>query len=206
MCVFICSRKKKGERRGKKMYVKKKEISKEKFRKFVSYNAQSQEPHIPVSSSHTVLSQYSSSLQVQAKFPDIHLLSLCVSTEEILASVNTQDQDPDDPHTQDHQCAPCDFVENPRHYSQAQSKVPDIHLLTLCEFMEEFSASFNTQDQAPDDPHVQVLRCVPYDFVENPRHYRQGLARLLTKHDIPHLFLQLVSYDSTQQLSTDSIC
>jgi hypothetical protein len=66
--------------------------------------------------------------------------------------------------------------------------------------MEEFSVSFNTQDQTPDDPHTQVRQCDPYDFVENPRHCSQVIGRLLTKYDIPHPFLQLVSYDRVQEL------
>ena len=31
----------------------------------------------------------------------------------------------------------------------AQAKAPDIHLLSLRAYMEELSASFNAQDQAP---------------------------------------------------------
>jgi len=65
---------------------------------------------------------------------------------------------------------------------------------------EELSASFNSQDQFPDDPHVQDRQCAPCIFVENPRQCSQMLARLLTKHDIPHIFLQLVSQDIVQEL------
>ena len=62
---------------------------------------------------------------------------------------------------------------------------------------EELLVSLNTQDQVPDDTHTQNRQCVPCDFVENPLHYGQVLVRLLTKHDIPYPFLQLVSQDST---------
>ena len=66
--------------------------------------------------------------------------------------------------------------------------------------MEELSAFFNAQDQAPDDLHAQDRQCAPCIFVENSRHCRQVLARLPTKHDIPHLSFQLVSQDSAQEL------
>ena len=69
-----------------------------------------------------------------------------------------------------------------------------------CAYMEELSASFNAQDQAPDDFHAQDRQCAPCIFVENSRHCRQVLPRLPTKHDIPHLSLQLVSQDSAQEL------
>ena len=66
--------------------------------------------------------------------------------------------------------------------------------------MEELSASFNAQDQAPDDFHAQDRQCAPCTFVENSRHSSQVIPRLPTKHDIPHLSLQLVSQDSAQEL------
>jgi hypothetical protein len=61
------------------------------------------------------------SLNAQAQAPDdpsqilvsdFHLLSLSVYMEERSTSFNTQDQDPDDLHAQDHQGVPCIFVEN----------------------------------------------------------------------------------------------
>ena len=70
----------------------------------------------------------------------------------------------------------------------AQAKAPDIHLLSLHASMEELSTSF------------QIHPCAPCIFVEKSRHCRQVLARLPTKHDIPHLSLQLVSQDSAQEL------
>ena len=73
---------------------------------------QSQTPNIPGISLHTAISRYLVSLQDQSKDPDIPILSLRVSSEEllgVLASFNTQDQDPDDPFVQDFQCAPRDF-------------------------------------------------------------------------------------------------
>jgi hypothetical protein len=75
-----------------------------------------------------------------------------------------------------------------------------ILLMSLRTYMEELSASFNTQDQAPDDPYAQDRRCAQCIFVDIPRKGSQVLARLLTKQDIFHLFLQLVSQDSAQEL------
>ena len=64
--------------------------------------------------------------------------------------------------------------------------------------MEEIS--FNAQDQAPDDDYTQDRQCVPLTFVDNPLKGRQVFARLLTKQETLHLFLQLVSQDSAQEL------
>ncbi len=63
--------------------------------------------------------------------------------------------------------------------------------------MEELSASFNTQDQAPDDSYVQDRRCSPFHIPCKGSHV---LTRLLTKQDILHIFLELVSQDSAQEL------
>jgi hypothetical protein len=74
----------------------------------------------------------------------------------------------------------------------------DIHLLSLLAYMEELSASFNTQDLAPDDFSSQdrfFTPCILY--IHKDSHV---LARLLTKQDILHFFLQLVSQDSAQEL------
>ena len=72
----------------------------------VSFNTQSQAPHIPGFSSRASFSYYTTSLQAQAKAPDIQFLSLRASTEELLASFNSQGQAPDDPSTQDCCCVP----------------------------------------------------------------------------------------------------
>jgi hypothetical protein len=61
----------------------------------VSFNVQSQEPDIPGASSRALLLRHTSSLQDQSKAPDI--LSLRAYTEEFLASLNAQVQDPDHP-------------------------------------------------------------------------------------------------------------
>ena len=72
--------------------------------------------------------------------------------------------------------------------------------------MEELSASFNAQDQAPDDSqatddsHVQDRQCASRIFDDYLRKGSQVLARFLTKQDIPHLFFQLGSQDCTQEL------
>jgi hypothetical protein len=71
---------------------------------------------------------------------------------------------------------------------------------------EELSASFNAQDQAPDDSqatddsHVQDRQCASRIFDDYLRKGSQVLARFLTKQDIPHLFFQLGSQDCTQEL------
>jgi hypothetical protein len=71
--------------------------------------------------------------------------------------------------------------------------------------MEELSASFNTQDQSPDDPYSQDHRCVPCIFVDIPHKGSQVLVKLLTKPDILHRFLQLLSQDSGQELFRQTI-
>ena len=81
---------------------------------------------------------------------------------------------------------------------QAQALAPDIHLLSLRAYMEELSASFNAQDLAPDDSSSQDRFCTPCIlYIRKGNHV---LARLLTKQDILHFFLQLVSQDSAQEL------
>jgi hypothetical protein len=108
----------------------------------VSFNAQSQVPDIPGASSRIPSLRHTASLQAQSKAPDIY--SLRASTEELLASLNSQAQAPDDP---------------------SQILASDFHLLSLRAYMEEFSASFNAQDQAPDDLHDQDRQCAPCIFV-----------------------------------------
>ena len=77
------------------------------------------------------------SFNAQAKAPDIHFLSLRASMEELSASFNAQDQAPDDSHAQDHPCAPCIFVENPRHCGQVLARlhtkqdIPHLSLLIV---------------------------------------------------------------------------
>jgi hypothetical protein len=66
--------------------------------------------------------------------------------------------------------------------------------------MEEFSVSFNTQDQTPDDSYTKDHRGVPCIFFDIPHKGRQVPVMLLTKQDILHFFLQLVSQDSAQEL------
>ena len=66
--------------------------------------------------------------------------------------------------------------------------------------MEELSASFNTQDQAPDDLHVQDRQCDPYIFDDYSRFCRQETTRLPTTQDSFSLSLQQVSQDRVQEL------
>jgi hypothetical protein len=81
---------------------------------------------------------------------------------------------------------------------QAQALAPDIHLLSLCAYMEELSASFNAQDLTPDNFSAQDRFCTPCIlYIRKDSHV---LARLLTKQDILHFFLRLVSQDSAQEL------
>jgi hypothetical protein len=110
------------------------------------------------------------------------------------ASFNAQSQAPDIPGVMLH-------AVSSRYAAsvQAQSLASDILLVSLRAYMEELSASFNAHDQAPDDPYAQDRRCAPCIFVDIPRKGSQVLARLLTKQDILHLFLQLVSQDSAQE-------
>ena len=71
--------------------------------------------------------------------------------------------------------------------------------------MEDLSASFNTQDQALDDPqapndsHVQDRQCTSRIFDDYLHKVSQVLARSLTKQDILHFFLQTLQ-DCTQEL------
>jgi hypothetical protein len=81
----------------------------------------------------------------------------------------------------------------------SQTLASDFHLLSLRAYMEELSAFFNAQDQAPDDLHVQDRQCAPCIF-ENFHHCRPEPARLPTKKDVSHLSLQQVSQDSAQEL------
>jgi hypothetical protein len=70
--------------------------------------------------------------------------------------------------------------------------------------MEELSTSFNAQDQAPDDSYVQDRRSAPC-ICHIPCKGSHVNTRLLTKQDILHLFLQLGSQDSTQELFRHTI-
>ncbi len=70
--------------------------------------------------------------------------------------------------------------------------------------MEELSASFNAQDQAPD-LHAQYRQCAPCFFVENSHPCRPELLRLHTKQDVSHLSLQQVSQVSVQELFNHSM-
>jgi hypothetical protein len=47
----------------------------------------------------------------------------------------------------------------------SRTLVSDFHLVSLRTYMEELSASFNAQDQAPDDLHTQDQQCDPCIFV-----------------------------------------
>jgi hypothetical protein len=98
--------------------------------KGASLNAQSQAPDIPGVSSRADFLRHTLSLQAQSKAPDI--FSLSAYSEQLLGSLNAQDQAPDDPlslrayiemlwvsfHAQDRQCDPYIFVENFRHCRQ----------------------------------------------------------------------------------------
>jgi hypothetical protein len=116
------------------------------------------------------------------------------------SSFNAQSQAPDIPGVTLHAASSRYAVS-----LQAQSLASGIRLVSLRAYMEELSASFNAHDQAPDDPYAQDRRCAPCIFVDIPRKGSQVLARLLTKQDILHLFLQLVSQDSAQELFRHTI-
>ena len=78
-------------------------------------------------------------------------------------------------------------------------------MVSLRAYMEELSASFNTQNQGPDDSYSQDRRCAPCILVDIPHEGRQVLAKLHTKQDISHFFLQLGSQDSAQELFRHTI-
>ncbi len=80
-----------------------------------------------------------------------------------------------------------------------QDQAPD-DSVSLRAYMEEFSACFNTQDQVPDDFYTQDLCCDPNIFDEHSHKDSKFLGRLLTKQDISHFFLQLLSQDSAHEL------
>jgi hypothetical protein len=143
----------------------------------VSFNAQSQTPDIPGDSSRALLFRHTASLQAQPKSPDI--LSLRAYTEELLSSLNAQDQAPDDP---------------------SKTLVLNSHWLSLRAYMEELSASFNAQHQASDDLHTQDRQCPPCIFVDCLHHGRPDLLRFTTQQNVSHLCLQLVSPDSAREL------
>ncbi len=65
--------------------------------------------------------------------------------------------------------------------------------------MEMLLASFNAQEQAPDDIIAQDRQWAPCLFVANSRQCGLVLARLSTKEDNSHLSLHLVSQDSAQE-------
>ena len=75
--------------------------------------------------------------------------------------------------------------------------------------MKHFSeeTSFNSQDQSPDDSYDQDRRGAPRMFFDSSRKVSQVFARLHTKQTISvsHLFLQLVSQDSVQELFRHTI-
>jgi len=62
-----------------------------------------------------------------------------------LVSLNAQAQSPDDP---------------------SQTLASDFHLLSFRAYMEELSASFNAQDQAPDDFHTGYVTIATYTIQE----------------------------------------
>ncbi len=98
----------------------------------VSFNAQSQAPDIPGASSRVDFLRDTAYLQDQSKDPDIY--TLCASTEELLTSLNAQDQVPDD-------------------LSQIFSFGLSFPVVARV-YGRALSASFNAQDQAPDDLHA----------------------------------------------------
>ena len=61
----------------------------------------------------------------------------------------------------------------------SQSKVPDIPSPSMCVSIQELSVSFNSQDQAPDDPcHVQDPQCAPHDWFSTSSPFSHVFPRL----------------------------
>ncbi len=174
----------------------------------ISLNAQSQAPDIPGVPSRAVSSRYGS-LQAPSFYtpgafglqPHAASNRIARAEEAVLGvSFNAQSQAPDIPDVSLH-AATSRYATS----FQAQSLASDIQVVSLRAYMEELSASFNAQDQAPDDSYAQDRRGAPCILFDIPRKGSQVLARLHTKQDILHFFLQLVSQDSAQELFTCTI-
>ncbi len=101
---------------------------------------------------------------------------------ELLTFFITQDQVPDDPHTQDHQCTPCDFVENPRHCSQVlvrlltkytKHDIPDLLLqLVSQDSVQELIYHIETLPNPEVSRSEFHVRCLRIRFVS------QGVVRV----------------------------
>jgi hypothetical protein len=174
----------------------------------VSLNAQSQAPDIPGVPSRAVSSRYGSLQDPSFYTPGVfdlqpHAASnrIARAEEAVLGvSFNAQSQAPDIPDVSLH-AATSRYATS----FQAQSLASNIQVVSLRAYMEELSASFNAQDQAPDDFYAQDRCRAPSIFDEHSRKGSQLLARLLTKQDISHFFLQLLSQDSAQERFERSI-
>ena len=81
----------------------------------------------------------------------------------------------------------------------------DFQLLSLRAYMVMILASFNAQEQAPDDIIAQDRQWTPCLFVENLRHCGLVLARFSTKEDNSHFSRQQVSQVSAQELQFDRV-
>jgi hypothetical protein len=72
--------------------------------------------------------------------------------------------------------------------------VPDIPFLSIHTSSKDLLASFNTQDQAPDDPHdVQNPQFSPCDLFPSSDPFSQVLLRISTKCHILPLLLLIMS-------------
>ena len=126
------------------------------------------------------------------------MLCLCVSTEVLLDSFNTQDQAPDDPSSQDCQCVPRDFFVTSLHFRQVLSWLPILVSTKSCQMSSDCPLSspqipVGTPPTSPqalsrkeiDDNWEEVLSACN---VVNRTPTTGYLARFPTKHNILQRF------------------
>jgi hypothetical protein len=161
-------------------------------------------------SSRVAFSFYEASLQAQSKAPDIQFLSFHVSTEELLASFNTQDEAPDDPSIQDCRCVPLDFLKTPFWFRQVFSRSPlrvstkPTQMFVVCPF------SFLQLPVRIPPTSLQALSRKEFD--DNWEEFSSAsvvvhwtsstgyLVRIFFKHTCLHLILHFASQGSVQEL------
>jgi hypothetical protein len=83
---------------------------------------------------------------------------------------------------------------------QTHSLTSDVQCVSLREYMEDLSSSFNNHHQVPDDTYVKDRRCSLFTFVDNPHKDNKCLQGYLRNKTPFTYFLELESQDSTQEL------
>ena len=163
---------------------------------------------IPGASSCAVFSQYAASLQDQSKAPDIHSLSLRASTEELLASFNSQDQGYTRSRTsltfslkQCHKTIHRNSFNSSFHHT-CVSRIEFQFCCLWIGFVSQGGVCFHS---VVFGSHAQDRQCAPCIFVDHLHKGTQVLTRLHAKQDISPFFLQIVSQDSAQELFRHTI-